>query len=1176
MAAFITENREKLSYIPGKVPLDTPCPLSMEEITFLYETNKILSESEESLLKDTLPDKSKFLNPDVFENTVKSVAVNKEKIDSICKGKNWNFYEKDSNWHFGEKEQVVRNLNSEKIEELSNLRSKTSFNKKWQKFAVISGLKEDSSLTNWKTLIDSINLLVEISDRYETLSFGKKIKIDSCASNYISTYEGMKKELAESGKLSKFKITLNRNYKEAMSMATIDGHQISGEEDCQIIIDHLNILSLRGKCASYWNGLLKRYDLDDFYNLDKKAPEKSAAKYIPEFYRYLNWSKVEMKTIVDSMAALGVDYKEVFHISELDSEEEIIDVFANDFTENIKKLSELLKAAISINESNKIISSSLELIADYKESELTCSFIDALTGKDVDNYKKVYSLLETLLDKQDIFYRRKELLVKLGKHAPEWSKAIEARQGIHGKKDVPEDICGAWKLNKYTQYLEDLLDVPFSELQKKSVLLSGKYRDVTSRVATLMAWFHLIRRLDENTELVQSLQSWKQITARIGKGTGKRAAEHKKQARDLMGKCQKAVPCWIMTINKAVETLDPAENHFDIVIVDEASQADISSLAVAYMAEKIIVVGDDKQVSPMAIGENTDKVNSIAERTIKGLTPYWSLFDSKFSLYALASTSYKALMLKEHFRCVPEIIGFCNKLSYDFKIKPLRDSGNSGIYPTVVPFRVNGKRNDNKTNNIEADYIVALIKACIEQPEYEDKSFGVISLLGDEQASLIYQRLIEHISPTEMEKRNILCGNAANFQGDERDVVFLSMVDSSREGGPLRKTTYGVDDSTKKRYNVAVSRAKDQLWIVHSLDPANDLKTGDIRKELLDYASDPEGFLQQIEEIKEKADSPFEIAVAERLVSKGYKISQQWKVGAYSIDIVVIYNNKKIAIECDGERWHSGNDKVREDMERQTILERLGWRFIRIRGSEFYSDKEKTMQRVYEELHLNGIETDMSTSEEQHEESEVLNRIKSKAADFMAGFEDHVETDMDTISYALNSSVAKDSESENPVEKNTTSKKKQESIERIKLTEWMPEFNPVVEEKPHLTIKSVTQKSSSNLHKDEESNRKRKSSAKSKKNVRKSAKNNTKGKATQKNIENSLEVRILGDLKVRNWEFIDNAETSDIIWLICNPEIKEEQESFLNDLPCSYSYEKRGTISTNNRKAWRIMIKKEK
>ena len=98
----------------------------------------------------------------------------------------------------------------------------------------------------------------------------------------------------------------------------------------------------------------------------------------------------------------------------------------------------------------------------------------------------------------------------------------------------------------------------------------------------------------------------------------------------------------------------------------------------------------------------------------------------------------------------------------------------------------------------------------------------------------------------------------------------------------------------------------------------------DIRKKLLDYATDPNAFMYKEEEIKNKADSIFEVEVANKLVSEGYHIVQQYPVGAYRLDIVVIYEGRKVVIECDGERYHSGTEKVREDMQRQAILERIG------------------------------------------------------------------------------------------------------------------------------------------------------------------------------------------------------------------------------------------------------------
>ena len=266
----------------------------------------------------------------------------------------------------------------------------------------------------------------------------------------------------------------------------------------------------------------------------------------------------------------------------------------------------------------------------------------------------------------------------------------------------------------------------------------------------------------------------------------------------------------------------------------------------------------------------------------------------------------------------------------------------------------------------------------MNQPEYDNKTFGVISMLGEEQALLIQNLIFDHIEARDIENRRILCGNASHFQGDERDVVFLSLVDSNEGTGPISLQGFGVDDAFRKRYNVAASRARDQLWVVDSLDSANDLKPGDIRKRLIDYSLNPAVSDSITTEIEQKSESPFEEAVAKALVSRGYHVVQQWKVGAYRLDMVVLSGNKSIAVECDGERWHSGEAKIREDMERQTILERIGWRFIRIRGSEYYSNPDAAIERITAELSRHGIEPEETAIEttESVRSSELLQRTK--------------------------------------------------------------------------------------------------------------------------------------------------------------------------------------------------------
>jgi very-short-patch-repair endonuclease len=260
-----------------------------------------------------------------------------------------------------------------------------------------------------------------------------------------------------------------------------------------------------------------------------------------------------------------------------------------------------------------------------------------------------------------------------------------------------------------------------------------------------------------------------------------------------------------------------------------------------------------------------------------------------------------------------------------------------------------------KVNKVEAEWVASLICAASQHPAYQlsnagsPVTFGVVSLLGSDQAMEIERLLRNRLSPSEYVRRQILCGDAADFQGDERDVVFLSLVDAPDATGPLSLRSEGPKAMFKKRYNVAASRAKDQLWVVHSLDHLTDLKSGDIRRRLIEHAHDPKEWERSLETKLKKAESIFEQRVIRHLADAGYEAIPQFPVGAYRIDIVVSGGGKRLAVECDGEQFH-GPERLQEDLERQAILERLGWRFVRIRGNVFFRDTERAMKPVFHRL----------------------------------------------------------------------------------------------------------------------------------------------------------------------------------------------------------------------------------
>jgi very-short-patch-repair endonuclease len=291
------------------------------------------------------------------------------------------------------------------------------------------------------------------------------------------------------------------------------------------------------------------------------------------------------------------------------------------------------------------------------------------------------------------------------------------------------------------------------------------------------------------------------------------------------------------------------------------------------------------------------------------------------SIYDIAEQSFgETIRLVEHFRCVPEIIHFSNYLSYNGEIKPLREKSDGHFKQSLVEHRVFGKRADNgKVNKIEAQEIASLVTAMTKDPSYSNLSIGVISLLGSHQTTAIDTLLQTHLPPSVYEKHNILCGDSANFQGDERDVIFLSMIDSC-DKPPLRIVQ---SDTYKKRYNVAASRAKDQLWVVHSLNYDTDLQSGDLRQRLISHIRNPHSTAEKISSANELADSDFEKRVQKDLITRGYHITPQWEVGSFRIDIVVHCGDKRMAIECDGDKHHT-DENLADDINRQGIF-RATW-----------------------------------------------------------------------------------------------------------------------------------------------------------------------------------------------------------------------------------------------------------
>ena len=206
--------------------------------------------------------------------------------------------------------------------------------------------------------------------------------------------------------------------------------------------------------------------------------------------------------------------------------------------------------------------------------------------------------------------------------------------------------------------------------------------------------------------------------------------------------------------------------------------------------------------------------------------------------------------------------------------------------------------------------------------------------------------------------------------------MFLSVVDSAADG-PLRLRS---EPMFKQRFNVAASRARDQMWVVHSLDPA-DLKPKDLRRRLVQHAEDPEAVRLLMKQAEDSSETPLEHEVHNRLFEAGYRVLPHWRVGYYTIDLVVEGGGRRLAIECDGDK-PAAVEQLREDMARQAILERLGWSFLRVRASEFFLNPDKAMKPVLARLSELKIRPEGGNVEVPQNGKDVLERVMRRAAEY--------------------------------------------------------------------------------------------------------------------------------------------------------------------------------------------------
>jgi very-short-patch-repair endonuclease len=440
--------------------------------------------------------------------------------------------------------------------------------------------------------------------------------------------------------------------------------------------------------------------------------------------------------------------------------------------------------------------------------------------------------------------------------------------------------------------------------------------------------------------------------------------------RQLVHRAGKAIqalkPCFMMGPLSVAQYIAPGTLKFDLVIMDEASQMRPED-AIGALARggQAIIVGDPKQLPP------TSFFDRIADRSEEEDEDEVTLAEDSKSILELASSIFDQRMLKWHYRSRHEaLIAFSNRQFYKDELivfpSPAGQAGRFGIGWTFIPDGITTKG----VNPAEARSVAeAAARFLVEN---KSRSLGIVAMnikqtqrIADELAALadadpvLAKALAEAENETGGEP--FFIKNLENVQGDERDVIMISMTYGPSAAGGRTPQRFGpVNQETGwRRLNVLFTRAKERMEIFSSMRSSDVLpKEGADRgpralKQFLEYAET--GKLGGEPRITQKdPDSDFEDAVLEGLREMGFDCVPQVGMANFFIDIGVrdpdVPGEFIAAVECDGAAYHSEKSARDRDRLRQEILENLGWNMIRIWSTDWFRDPNGELDRVCADL----------------------------------------------------------------------------------------------------------------------------------------------------------------------------------------------------------------------------------
>jgi very-short-patch-repair endonuclease len=819
-----------------------------------------------------------------------------------------------------------------------------SYGVSWLSSARIFLVQKSSSATDILKIFDDLGAEIQEAVRKRNDFLSKPVTAPADIEIDYEVYEAIKNKAAGKSAFGLTGLVGKANSKKKLEEIRIISTVPNSSEDWQHVLSYIDLQRNFRDLVTRWNTIAKELEIESF-----SACDPSNAITAKEYYELHHVLRRHIETegrVIEQAKQLFPTWEKSTlistnkaHLSEL--KRHIENHALRKRLANAWSFKEKMQGILSGYQGDIIQSLqkfSNEILGNPAISDIE---MQSQWSQLVGELKRLQSLQSFFNDISDITHR----IEKSG--GAKWADALRYTAPSDMLDALlPDTWSNTWRLKRLATFLEsadaraDLRQLTKQRKDVEATLAQAYQRSVAKRT-----WLKLAE--NATPDIRSALVAFQTAIAKIGKGSGKRAIRYRQDARKAASRANQAIPCWIMPHWRISESLPPDFGCFDLVIIDEASQSDLSALPALLRADKVLIVGDDKQVSPDGVGLEEEKIRNLMSRYLANqvehyraqMTPERSMYDLFKVVFAQSST-----MLREHFRCVSPIIEYSKREFYNHELKPVRlPKSSERLDPPLVDVLVEDGFRKGDINIPEAQYIVSEIKKICDDPAMKNRSIGVVSLLADKQTLKIWGMLEDQLGPEKIELHKIACGDARTFQGKERDIMFLSMIVSPGDAHAQSR------DSIAQRLNVAASRARDRMYLVRSIEMDQLSPNDKLRRNLLSHFVTP--YMQdekRVENLRQLCESDFEREVYDILTERGYRILPQVKVGEYRIDMVVEgHNDARLAIECDGDQYH-GADRWDDDMHRQRILERVGWQFWRCFASTFVKSKKDVVAELLE------------------------------------------------------------------------------------------------------------------------------------------------------------------------------------------------------------------------------------